>query len=669
MTAAGPQFSIFDALFNTSPDAMIVVDGRGRIVLANVQAARLFGYSIEQLRTLDVEALVPPRFRAGHAQHRARYVAEPRVRPMGSGQELTGLRADGTQFPVEIALSPIETPDGNFYVASIRDISETQRARQALVRARYDALVARIGRLVLESSSSDDALEEIPGLIADEGGFDAVAIVLAPASNSPLEVRAARAWTPLLDEALPPLLRPELLASTRDGSAVITRDSLVDADAHAASQRLAGAGDFVLAPMFDRGRPMGALVAVCGNAGSIDRDRVHLLQSVAWLLASNVQRSRTEEQLAHSQRLDAVGQLTGGIAHDFNNLLTVVSGNLQLLEPELADRPAELEILASAMRAVSRGAELTRKLLAVARRQRLNPQAVDPHRLLDELIPMLSRTLGEIIRVTIEAKPGLPHVFVDPGELDAALLNLALNARDAMPRGGTLTIGVRRQAVRSGDAADLAAGDYVVWSVRDTGLGMAPDVLARAFEPFFTTKDTGRGSGLGLSMVYGFAKQSGGHLTAESRLGYGTRMDLYLPAVQEPRAAAPRAAPGSSSGGGETILVVEDEAEVRRIAIAFLRSLGYQTLEAGDATRALALLDEHDDIALLFSDVILGSGMDGVELARAVRERRPQLPTLLTSGYEHPALPADSPEPMRVLRKPYRREELAAAIRAALDGG
>jgi PAS domain S-box-containing protein len=663
------SFFNFDSLFDTSPDAMIVADAGGHIVLANAQAARLFGYSIEQLGTLHVEALIPDRFRPGHERHRADYVADPRVRPMGIGQELAGLRADGTQFPVEIALSPIDTSDGRRFVASIRDISETQRARQALLRARYDALVARIGRLVLESSNSRGAFDDILKLIASEAGFDAVAIMLASSPHAAPVIRAASGWNAMLDDALPLLLRCSVSAATPSDATVVTARDLADDEARSAWQRLAdaGSGDFALVPLFDRDQPMGALVAIAADA--IDHERIHLLQSVAYLIASDAQRSRTEEQLAHSQRLDAVGQLTGGIAHDFNNLLTVISGNLQLLEPELADRPDNLEILASAMRAVSRGAELTRKLLAVARRQRLNPQAIAPRRLLDELIPMLSRTLGETVKVVVDAPADLPDVFVDPGELDTAILNLAINARDAMPRGGTLTIAVRERRVRAGEVADLAAGDYVVWSVRDTGLGMSPDVLARAFEPFFTTKESGRGSGLGLPMVYGFAKQSGGHLAADSRLGYGTRMDLYLPAVQVPHKAAARAVPVASSGGGETILVVEDETEVRRVAVAFLKSLGYKTHAAADAGEALRLLDEHADIALLFSDVILGGDMDGVELARAVRRRRPDLPTLLTSGYEHEALPVDDAEtgPLRVLRKPYRREELAQAIRETLD--
>jgi len=668
---ANPQTSMFEALFATSPDAMVVTDAGGRIVLANEQAARLFGYAVETMKTLAVEALVPANLRARHLQHRTHYAAEPRVRPMGSGQELSGIRADGSQFPVEIALSPIETGDGRFFAASIRDISETQRARQALVRARYDTLVAHIGRLLLESANGDAAANDIPRILVEATGMIAVTIALVRARGAGADVRASAGPVPAADEALTNTLATVAFprVAPTGGQPAITLDDLPPGDASRVHEALARAGCsyFVLAPMFDRGLPMGALVGVGNDVAPLNSDRVHLLQSVANLLASNVQRARSEEQLAHAQRLDAIGQLTGGVAHDFNNLLTVISGNLQLLEAEVAGRSDSREIVGSAMRAVARGAELTRKLLAIARRQRLNPQPIHIPELFAELIPMLTRTLGETIKVSVENEPDLPDVIADPGELDAAILNLALNARDAMPRGGRLTIGASRRTIDADSGlVEPAAGEYVVLNVSDTGLGMAPEVLARAFEPFFTTKSSGRGSGLGLSMVYGFAKQSGGLLTADSRLGYGTRMELYLPAVQKAAARKPEPAPRASTGG-ESILVVEDEPEVLAIAVAFLKSLGYKTCAAAGAEQALRILDEHADIALLFSDVILGTGMDGVELAAVAAARRPRLATLLTSGYEHPALPGDGRPVPPLLRKPYRREELAEAVRRALD--
>jgi PAS domain S-box-containing protein len=657
------------ALFEMAPDAMIVTDAQGRIVLANPQAELLFGYTTTQLRSLSVEALVPERVRATHHLHRQRFIAHPRMRPMGSGQELAGMRADGTLFPVEIALSPIHTEDGDFYVASVRDISESHRARQALARARYDAIVADIGRLMLESASQDAAFVSVPGRVARELDIAVVAIVSSQPHAAPVRVRSAVGLTSELQELLPQLVPPAFFAT----ASTIHANALDNATTERVRSLLAEAGysDFVAAPLLDRARPMGALIAVARGPDAFSSDKVNFLQSVAYLLAATMQRYRTEEQLAHAQRLDAVGQLTGGVAHDFNNMLTVISGNLQLLEPDLADRPDSQQILGSALRAVGRGAELTRKLLAFARRQRLNPQSIDPRKLLHELCPILARTLGEPIKVNVECELEAPNVFVDPGELDTAILNLALNARDAMPRGGTLYLAEREQTIANAEStAELAPGTYVVISVRDTGFGMPPEVLARAFEPFFTTKESGRGSGLGLSMVYGFVKQSGGHLVADSRLGYGTRIDLYLPAARMKEAAPEEPSSVPSSGNNETVLVVEDEEEVRAIAVAFLNSLGYTTCEASDGERGLRLLQERTDVRLLFSDVILGSGMDGHELARAAQNVRPGLHVLLTSGYEHPVTASEpgGAKPLPLLRKPYRREQLAAAVRAAIDG-
>jgi signal transduction histidine kinase len=423
-----------------------------------------------------------------------------------------------------------------------------------------------------------------------------------------------------------------------------------------------------LIPLIDRGETAGILLVLSRSNREFNREARHFLSSVANLLAVAMQRIRVEEQLAHAQRLESVGQLTGGIAHDFNNMLTVISGNLQILEDELADRPAAREIVGNALRAAGRGADLTHKLLVFARRQRLAPRASDPHKLLEELASMLRRTLGESVQLAIHVAAGVAPVFADPAQLESALVNLALNARDAMPRGGELTLTVEQRLVAADDAAsaELKPGYYVVFGVRDTGLGMAKEVLARAFEPFFTTKEVGKGSGLGLSMVYGFAKQSGGHVQVRSKLGYGTGVELYLPtaqAAETPREAMPAISPPR---GQETILVVEDEAAVREIAIAFLRSFGYTVLSAARAEPALEMLSAHDEIALLFSDVVLGAGMSGKELAVAARRLRPTLGVLLTSGYEPDAAGPDADE-FALLPKPYRREELSGAVRAILD--
>jgi nitrogen-specific signal transduction histidine kinase len=391
---------------------------------------------------------------------------------------------------------------------------------------------------------------------------------------------------------------------------------------------------------------------------------VHLLRSVANLLAALVQRRRTEEQLAHSQRLDALGQLTGGIAHDFNNLLTIMSGSLQLLEIEFEARPEAQELIASALRSATRGAELTAKLLAFARRQRLSPCAIDPRTLLHDLELMLKGALGDAIHLKLECTGEVPAAYADPTQLDTALVNLALNARDAMPQGGEIKLRASERWVSVDHASpELGAGHYVVFCVCDTGRGMAPETLARAAEPFFTTKALGHGTGLGLSMAYGFVKQSGGHMRIESRLGYGTSVELYLPVAPASSPTAVPALPGLATSHGETVLVVEDDPEVRSIAAASLRHLGYRVIAVGNAREALQQLEENASIALLFSDVMLGPGMSGAELAEAARNGRPDLAVLLTSGYDNPMTDGSAGMTFEMLRKPYRREQLGIAIR------
>jgi len=663
---------MFSELFNSVPDALIVVGKDGRIVVANTQAERLFGYPLSGLDGLRIEALMPETVRDRHHAHRSDYMANPRVRAMGdTGQALTGLRLDGEQFPVEIALSPIVGGGETRYLASIRDVSETQRVRQALVRAGYDTLVARIGQLALETADDDSVIQAVPALLAESLGVETMVLALMRPAGDGIEVRAAFGLTDDWRDSdrIPNPSNAVVRQVLARGAPWLLEDTAaLDGDAMAGlvgSDSLSG----VVIPLLDRDRPMGALIASSKRPHRFDHDALHLLQSVAHLLAALMQRRRTEEQLAHSQRLEAIGQLTGGIAHDFNNLLTIMSGSLQLLELEHPQRPEAAELIASALRSVARGAELTSKLLAFARRQRLNPQAIDAHALLRELEAMLRRTLGESIRIEVSCDEALANAYADATQLDTALVNLALNARDAMPRGGELKLTARERRISPDETLpELAAGHYIVFSVGDTGHGMSPETLARAVEPFFTTKEIGRGSGLGLSMVYGFVKQSGGYLYFDSELGYGTRVDLFLPAVPAASEKRPPPATAIHAGTGETVLVVEDEPAVRDISAAFLRSLGYRIHVAGNAEEALRLLEDDRSIALLFSDVMLGKGMDGNELAQTALRLHPGLSVLLTSGYEDSLIrpSPDNANRFELLRKPFRREQLADAARRAL---
>jgi PAS domain S-box-containing protein len=647
---------MFRELFESVPDALIVVDGSGCIVAANGHAARLFGYAQDELVGKSVELLMPPSVRDRHRGHRAGYTARPRPRSMGdTDQVLIGQRADGRQFPVEIALSPIRDEQGPRFLASIRDISESQRARQTEVRARYDALVARLGQLALESPDGAHVLDSVPALLAETLGAEAAAILLPRASGEGIELRASHAQDDRWQQALAALAGPEASLAALVGDRDRGREVLIDALADGPQASSA------VAPLLDRDRVVGALVALSAKPHRFEHDAMHLLRSVANLLAALLQRRRTEDQLAHSQRLDAIGQLTGGIAHDFNNLLTVMSGNLQLLEAELEDRPEQLEFVSSALRSAALGAELTAKLLAFARKQRLSPRAIEPAPLLRDIAGLLRRTLGEGVRLQVACSEALPAAFADPTQLDSALVNLAINARDAMPGGGEVTLSAHERWVTAGHVEpELQPGRYVVFSVADTGSGMTPEVLARAVDPFFTTKDSGRGSGLGLSMVYGFVLQSGGNLHIASRPGAGTRVDLYLPVRSGADTAQPAAGVPIARSAGQLVLVVEDEPEVRKVAESLLRSIGYRTLAVADAEAALERLRAEPGIQVLFSDVMLGPGMDGKRLADAALALRPELLVLLTSGYEESA--SDGETAHALLRKPYRREQLAAAL-------
>ena len=379
---------------------------------------------------------------------------------------------------------------------------------------------------------------------------------------------------------------------------------------------------------------------------------------------------QTRAALVQAQKMEAVGQLTGGVAHDFNNLLTVIVNALDLLASPGRDEAQRRRIVDSAQRAAEHGARLTQQLLAFSRRQPLRPEIHDVNGLIGGFEAVLRRACPEPIEFELELSPDALAVNLDGPQFETALLNLVVNARDAMPKGGTLRIATTPESIDAARAqamSDIAPGDYVAVRVADSGQGMPAQVLARAFEPFFTTKEVGKGSGLGLSQVYGFVAQSGGHVEIVSRPGHGTAVTLYLPAaapVAETGRAGPDEAETSPPAG--RVLVVEDDPEVLEVTVETLRRMGYEVLTASDAPAALAVLRRAADIDILFSDIVMPRGMNGVELARAARRLRPQLLVLLASGYPRPAMSGESgaggePE-FSFLGKPYRSAELAAAL-------
>ena len=536
-------------LIETAPDGIVVVNQAGNIVLVNAQAEKLFGYRRDELLGKAIEILVPTRIHSAHLGMRGGFIAQPEVRPMGSGLDLAARRKDGSELPVEISLSPLHTDEGVLVSASIRDITERREVQHALREARNE-----------------------------------------------LERR------------------------------------------------------------------------VHERTGELERANLALLTETA-------DRNEAERKLQQAQKMEAVGQLTGGVAHDFNNLLTVVMGNLQLLARHLKNDALADELIKGALKAARRGADLNRTLLAFSRKQRLAPVAVDFNEMISSMAPLLRRALGEQVQINIVEAPDLPLATSDVTQLETALLNLAVNSRDAMPNGGTLTIETAAVQLDEHYAAlevDVQPGRYVMLAVSDTGTGMTGEVVSHAFEPFFTTKETGKGSGLGLAMVYGFVKQSGGHVKIYSEPGIGTTVKLFLPEVvrAEETVAQPAEPEATQPVGRETILVVEDEEDVRDLVCRLLTALGYRVLAASEGKPALALLDAEPDVALLFTDVVLPGGMNGPDIARAAKAKRPDLKVLYTSGYtgnaiqQLEALGAD----VRLLSKPYAIEDLAQTVRDTLDG-
>lgn len=388
---------------------------------------------------------------------------------------------------------------------------------------------------------------------------------------------------------------------------------------------------------------------------------------------AQLQLEEAREQLFQAQKMEAIGQLTGGIAHDFNNLLTGVSGSLELLQKRIAQgRIGDLErFIISAQAGVSRAAALTHRLLAFARRQTLDPRPISPNRLIVEMEELIRRSVGPAITLKTELAPDLATALCDPNQLENAILNLCINARDAMPDGGHLTIETANTRL---DEADVEPGQYIAVSVTDTGTGMPPDVLTRAFDPFYTTKPIGQGTGLGLSMIYGFAKQSGGHARIRSKMGHGTTVCIYLPrhsgeAVEKIEVTKPPVAARAQSG--ETILIVDDDATVRMLITEVLEELGYGAIEVADSNSGLKVLRSDVRIDLLITDVGLPGGMNGRQMAEVGRQGRPKLPILFITGYaEVAAIGGGHLEPgMHVMTKPFAMAAMASRIKAIIAGG
>ena len=668
--------ALLRALFLAYPDALLLVDTAGLIVKANPAAARLLGYAPDELPGMSVEMLVPHATRPRHAEYRQAYGQAPRPRPMGTQMGLVALRKDGSEVMVEIALSPLLDRGLRYVVAAIRDIGTYPRVQQVLQRARYSDHLAMLGRLAVDARDPQRVVDQVPAIAADALRADAAMVYLLEGNWVDLRLAAGVGLAPG-DRVGTRLPQPPDSLPGR----VLQQGRPVRAEAlQPETQRLipeayraAGLDAALAVPLSDRGRTIGALVVHARTAQHLGDDGLRFLESVCNLLATCLQRAQSENALEHAQRLESVGQLTGGIAHDFNNLLTVIQGSLQVLEelPTLNEDAQGQQLVAAATRASRRGAELTGKLLAFSRRQVLQPSAVDVGQLVQSLAGMLRRTMDQRIRIEVDAPVSCPPVLADPGQLESALLNIAINARDAMREGGTLRF---RAAACSAlpaevrnhldDPSALEDG-FVAIAISDTGCGMPDEVKQRAFEPFFTTKEAGRGTGLGLSTVYGFVKQSKGALALESAPDAGTTLTLYLPRRWSTEPPVPANAPTHQPvPPGLRVLLVEDDTDVRDVVRAFLDSLQCRVTQASSGEQALLALGPDADFDLLLSDIALGAGMRGTRLAELAQQRLPKLCVLLMSGYSSELLLADRDSPLNweLLRKPYTRADLAAAI-------
>ena len=642
---------LHDALFDAYPDAVLLVDQSGHIVRANSAANALLGYDDNELIGLAIEALVPEAARARHVSDRQNFQHAPRSRPMGTQMDLAARRRDGSQVLVEIALSPLVADGQPYVLAAVRGIGEYPRVKQALRRARHAECIAAMGRLAVDSRDPEAVLRALP--LAAAAACDAQAGVLHVLDTDGRRVRT-------FGDSAGPAPDAQAIANAR---------------AERGASAWPGFTSCIAQPIADRGRAAGLLevhTRETQETRGLDADDARFIESLASLVATVLQRAASEDALHHAQRLEAVGQLTGGIAHDFNNLLTIVHGNLQVLEdwPSVAGDDGARELLGAAQRATRRGAELTAKLLAFSRRQRLQPLPVSLQRFLPPLADLLRRTLDARIRIELNIASDTPECLADRGELEAELVNIAINARDAMPDGGTLAFRAARCDWPPAEAdADAWHGGGVLLAVSDSGVGMSDAVRARAFEPFFTTKEAGRGTGLGLATVHGFAHQSGGAVALQSAPGAGTTVTLYLPAA--PGAAQTVVTPSPPSPPSQnaavprdlSVLLVEDEPDVLRVVQAFLSGWGCRVHACSHAQAALDALAGGERFDLLLSDVALGPGPRGTELVQRAREHRPALPVLLMSGY---AAEADAPADVPLLRKPFTREQLAQAVADAL---
>ena len=635
--------AINQRIFETSLDLILVVEHRGTIIRVSPSSLAILGYRPDEM--------------VGHSgaeflYHEDLDSTRNEMRAARRGRETRNfscryVHKEGRVVTLEWTGVWSEPEQQHFFIG--RDVT-TLKATEQRLRERSDALVRTNRQLSAVLKASPVAI-----FMLDRGGN----VVL-------WNEAAERIFGYTAEEALgrlPPYLVEEHMAEFR--------------------ANVARAADDDSATQFSetqRRRKDGTLIDVSVRWARVNDEAGQML-GIMFAVADITERRKLEGHLRQAQKMEAVGTLTGGMAHDFNNLLGVIILNLDVLREKLAgdpqsgdpgaddprpDDPEVDELTREAMAAALRGAELIRRLLAFARRQPLQPQQTDINKLVAEITKLLDRTLGEEVRITLDLDDALWPTAVDPAQLETSLANLATNARDAMPNGGQLAIATANRQLDDDYAslyAEVTPGDYAMIEVSDSGSGMAPGVLGQAFEPFFTTKAPGRGTGLGLSMVYGFIKQSGGHINIYSEVGVGTTVRLYLPRSVVGAAEVDAVAPFAfARGTGQSVLVVEDNPGMRRIVVRQLTEIGYRVVEAEDASAAFQVM-ESQPVAALFTDVVLPGGMSGYELARIASSRWPAIKIVLTSGFPENRIAGNgNSHNFKLLSKPYRKEDIGRII-------